>query len=290
MNTSELIQAIKVHGSFPTSNDLFSTDDFLSLFNHQLQIDITPLMLKLNEEFFLQSKDFEISPGGTYRIPTRAVGAKIRDLTYVDSGGNITNIPRCFEEDRASNKAGYYMLRNSVELSGGYASGTLRMKYFARPSKLVATTACAQVISLNALTGEVVVSSAPANFLNGSLVDFVQNNNPYDLLAMDSEISAISGTTLQFASLPQDLAVGDWICLAVESPVPMVPEELHPVLIQSSLCKTLSSKKDKQWENEMQVLAQNKQDAINMLDPRVENNSVKFRSGKLLGFLASRRY
>lgn len=282
MNTTELISALKICGSFPTSNDLFSTSDFLVLLNMQLKSDITPMMLKLNEEFFLQTKDFTISQGSTYRIPTRAIGAKIRDLSMIDNAGNVTPINRLFEEDRSANKSGYYMLRNSVELSPDFNTNTLRMKVFGRPSTLVATSACAQIDSINTGTNTVVVTSAPSTLLQGTLVDFVQNNNPYDLLAMDSAIATIVGTTLTFSSLPNDLAEGDWICLATESPVPMVPDEIHPLLIQSCLCRTLSSKKDKIYEQEKETLDEMREMAINMLDPRVENNSIKFRSGNLL--------
>lgn len=290
MNSTELISALKIHGSFPTSNDLFSPADFLVLFNHQLKIDITPLLMRLNEEYFLQYKTFPISQGLTYRIPRRAVGTNIRDLKIVDSSGNMTPIPRLFEEDRGTGKTGYFMLRNSIELTSDFTSGSLRMSYFARPSTIVVTTACAQITAINVGSSIVTVSSAPATFTNGTLIDFVQNNNPYDLLDMDIALATISGTTLTFASLPTDLAVGDWVCLASESPVPMIPEELHPVLVQSVLCKTLSSKKDKAWKDEMSVLGQNKSDAVNMLDPRVGNNSTKFRSGKLLSHFSSRRF
>jgi hypothetical protein len=247
-------------------------------------------MMKLSEEYFLQSKDFTITQGSTYRIPTRAVGAKIRDLKYVDASGNLSNINRLYEEDRPLNKSGYYMLRNSIELSSDFANGTLRMKYFARPSTLVSVTACASVATINTATNTVTVTSAPATFANGTIIDFVQNNNPYDLLGMDYPIVSVSGTTLTFSGLPSDLAVGDWICLSVQSPVPMLPEEMHPVLVQSALCKTLSSKKDKSYKDELETLVMIKQSAINMLDPRVENNSIKFRSGKILGFFSSGGY
>lgn len=280
MNTTELINTLKIKGSFPTSNDLFSTADFLNIFNHQMKTDMIPLMLRLGEEYFLQYKDFNISLGSTYRIPTRAVGAKVRDLSIVDGSGNITPLNRLLEEDRPSNNSGYYMLPNSIELSNNFTSNTLRMKYFARPSTLVATTACAQVATINTSTFVVTVTSAPSTIITGTIVDFVQNNNPYDLLGMDYSTTSVSGTTLTFSSLPTDLVVGDWICLAGESPVPMLPEELHPVLIQSALVSCLSSKKDKALEVEAATLKQNKEDALNMLDPRVENNSTKMRSGK----------
>lgn len=288
MNTTELITNLKIQGSFPTSDDLFSNADFLVLFNNQLKTDLTPMMLKLNEEFFLQYKDYDIASTTRYRIPRRAIGAKLRDLQKLDSSGNFTSIDRLFEEDRVQNKSGYYMLRNEIELTPDFTSGTLRMKYFSRPNELVLTTSCAQITSIDTALNQIVVSSLPASFALSTECDFVQNNNPYDLLAFDQAITSISGTTVGFSQLPEGLAVGDWLCLAMQSPVAMIPDELHPVLVQSALCKTLSSKKDKSYEQEMVYLQQMKETAINMLDPRVENNSVKFRSGALLGFFSSR--
>jgi hypothetical protein len=290
MTTSELIAALKIQGSFPTSDDLFSTSDFLVLLNNQLKTDLTPLMLKLNEEYFLQYKDFTITQGATYRIPNRAIGAKIRDLKLMDSSGNFSSIDRLFEEDRPSNKSGYFMLRNSIELTNDFTSGTLRMSYFARPNQLVSTSACGVITSIDEGNFIVDLDAAPSTFIDTTLCDFVQASNPYDLLGYDYEISNVSGVSITFSALPDGLAEGDYLCLANQSPVPLLPDELHPILMQSALCRALSSKKDKVYEQEMIVLDQMKQDAINMLDPRVENNSIKFRSGALLGFLGSRRW
>ncbi len=286
MITTELINTLRIKGSFPTSDDLFSNDALLSLLNHQMKIDIVPLLIKLNEEFFLQFKDFTIVQGQKYRVPKRSIGAKLRDLKILDGAGNVSDIVRLFEEDRGTGKAGYYFNRNSVELTNDFASGTLRMSYFARPSTLVLPTACAQITAINTGLNQVTASSVPSTFAPSVIIDFVQNNNPYDLLSMDVSISSVSGTTLTFSSLPDGLEVGDWICLACEAPVAMIPEELNPVLIQSGLVSALSSKKDKALEVEMQVLMQNKQDAINMLEPRVENNSSKIRSGRLLSHIS----
>jgi hypothetical protein len=291
MDSSQLISSLKIQGSFPTSDDLFSTSDFLVLFNNQLKADITPLMLKLNEEYFLQYKDFPIAQNSQYRIPQRAIGAKIRDLQIIDSGGNILRVNRLFEEDKSSNNpSGYYMKRNGIELSQDFTTGTLRMYYFARPNELVSVSSCGQIQSINTGSNQVTLVSAPSTFSTNVVTDFVQATNPYDLLAYDQIITGVSGTTISFASLPSDLVVGDWLCLANQAPVPMLPDELHPVLIQSALCKCLSSKKDKSYEQEMIILEKYKEDAISMLDPRVENDSIKFRSGALLGFFGSRGF
>lgn len=291
MDSSQLINNLKMRGSFPTSDDLFSTSDFLLLLNNQLRVDLTPLMLSLNEEYFLQSKDYTISTtGASYRFPKRAVGSKARDMKIVDSSGNYRSLDRLFEEDRPSNRSGYYMKRNGVELTPDINSGTLRLVYFSRPNELAATTSCAQIESIDTNNNQVVVGSVPSTFATDVEIDFIQGSNPYDLLAFDQAITGVSGTTLSFASLPDGLEVGDWIALATYSPVPMLPEELHPILVQSALCAALSSKKDKVYDQEMIRLQEMKEAAIKMLDPRVENNSIKFRSGKLLGFLGSRRW
>jgi hypothetical protein len=288
VNTSEIIAALKIKGSFPTSDDLFSDSDFLVLLNLSMNTDITAIMMKLNDEYLLATKDYTIAAGTTYRLPTRVV--TIRDITLFDGSGNITPLNRCFEEDRGSGKSGYYIVRNSIELTSDITSGTMRLKYFARPNKLVATSACGQIESINTVANSLVVTTAPSTFVNGASVDLIQNNNPYDLLAMDTSISSIAGTTLTFSSLPTDLAVGDWVAIANQSPVPLAPEELHALLIQAALVTSLSSKKDKKYEDEKNELEMMKTNIINLLDPRVNNSSVKMRSGALFTYWTNRRY
>lgn len=289
MNTTELISALKIKGSFPTSDDLFSNADYLVLFNHQMKTEIIPVMLLLSEEYFELTKDYTISSGTTYRIPSRAIGAKLRDVQFIDGSNNVSHINRIFEEDRDGNPRGFYIVRNSIELSTDFTGDTLRIKYFGRPNTLVLTTSCGQVASIDSAT-QITVTSLPSTMTTGVLCDFVQNKNPYDLLDYDSAITGVSGSSVTFASLPTGLAVGDWLCLAEESPVPMVPDEMHPILVQSALVAALSAKKDKGVEFEATLLEKNKQDAIRMLDPRVENNSIKFRSGRLLGYFQTRWY
>lgn len=292
MNTSEIISAIKIKGSFPTSNDLFSNSDFLVILNHQMKVEIVPIMMLLSEEFFLLSKDFSITTAGaTYKLPRRAIGAKLRDVQIVDSGGAVSHPLRLDEADRDVSPSGFYINRNSVELSTDFTSGTLRLKYFARPNELVLTTSCGQITSIDTVNKQFVVSSLPTTITTNTSVDLVQNNNPYDLLQYDETVAGVSGTTVTMTNaLPDDLAVGDWVCLAGQAPVPMIPEEMHPVLVQSALVACLASKKDGYFEKEALILERVKQDAIRMLDPRVESSSIKFRSGRLLGYFSNRWY
>ncbi len=289
MNTTELISSIKLKGAFP-DDDYFTTTEYLTILNESLQTQVLPLMLQLSEEYLLQDKDYTISSSAVYRIPKRAIGAKLRDVKVYDSSGNYTNLYRLVEEDRSSNNTGYYISRNKIELSSSITSGTLRLTYFLQPPTLVATSSCGQITSIDTNNNQVVVSSAPSTFITDAEVDIIQNSNPHDVISFENTISAISGTTITFNStLPSDLTVGDWVCISGQAPVALIPTELENVLVQSALCLCLSAKKDKSVEFETQKLEQLKNTMINLLDPRVESgNDNKFRGSGLLGYIQNR--
>jgi hypothetical protein len=193
---------------------------------------------------------------------------------------------RLYEEDRFSTTTGpqgYYIKGNQILLSPLPTSSgdTLRLAYFRRPSKFVLTTACAQITSIDTINFQVVVASLPSTMTSGS-VDFVQADSPYDILSMDNTISGTSGTTMTFTSLPDDLAVGDYVCLAGQSCTPMIPEELIPCLTQAALCVCLASKKDSSVKLELEKLEQMKTSIVNMISPRTKSNDVKIRNNNSL--------
>ena len=282
--TLSLIESVKLRGSFPTANNLFSNSSYLQILNDEMMNQVVPLIQKLNADFFLAQSDSQVSANvNKYRINKRAIGSLLRDIQIVDAAGNSRGLPRLQEEDRLSDTQGdfgYYIQSNQIILSPMPVNSqySLRQIYFRRPSKFVLPTACAQITSIDTGNNQVVVSSVPSAINNGIEIDFVQNNSPYDLLAQDYIVSGISGTTISFSSLPSDLAVGDYICLAGETCVPMVPEELVPFLVQSALCVCLSSKKDKSVELELQKLEMMKQSLVDMMAPRVKSSDVKIKN------------
>ena len=212
----------------------------------------------------------------------------LRDVQLIDSNDNITPLSRLFEEDKVSlneNAQGYFLKGNNIILSPtpSTTTGTLRLAYIRRPSALVLTTAAGEITSIDTGLNQIVVSSLPSTMTVNTEIDFVQGNSPYDLLETDSSITGVSGTTISFASLPDDLAVGDFIALSGESPVAQLPEELIQILTQSVLCSCLSSKKDKSVEFEMQKLTQMKEILTNMLVPRVKSDDKKIKNNQ--GFL-----
>jgi hypothetical protein len=286
MLVDNILTSIKVKSGFPDDN-YFTDSEMLTILNDEMKTEITPLLMKLQEEFFVQSKDYTISSTNAYRFPKRNIGNKLRDVKLVD-GTRFTNLNRLFEEDRASTDSGYFISRNTLSLSDDITTGTLRVSYFLAPSTLVLSTACAQVLTIDSAT-QITVSSLPSTFALTTPVDFVQAVGPNDLLAIDQTIASIAGTTLTFASLSSDLAVGDYICLAGQSCIPVVPEELHPVLVQAALVSCLGSKKDKSAENESKKLQNMKVTMVDLLDTRVESPDIFAKSQGMLTAIQSRR-
>lgn len=287
MATSDtIISDIKLLGGF--SDDNYWTDsELLTILNREMKLTIVPLLMKLKEEFFIQPKDYTITDGGSYRLPKRNIGNKLRDV-QIYNDGSYTPLNRLFEEDRNKGLTGYYISRNSISLSDDITSGTLRVKYFLAPSELILESSAAQILTIDSAT-EVTVSALPSTIQTSTPVDFIQSERPNDQLAIDQTITNINSTTLTFSSLPDDLTVGDYICLAGESPVPVIPEDLVPVLVQAALASALSSKKDSSAKYEKEVLEEMKKTMIDMLDPRVESNDVKIRGQGLLSRVRRRR-
>ena len=279
--TTDIINSIKRRGSFPTSDSLFSNSDFLRLLDEETQNTILPLFATINEDYFIEYQDISIIANqDLYRITKRAMGVILRDVQFIDSSGNIKSLIRLYEEDKTStsnNQEGYFLKGNKVQISPKptTATGTLRLVYFRRPSSYVLTSACSEITSIDTGNNQVVVSSLPATFSTNVEVDFVQANSPYDILSMDSVIQGVSGTTITFTTLPEDLAVGDYICLSSQTCVSGVPDEVLPILIQAVLCICLASKKDANVKLELEKLQMMKENFITLLLPRVKSDDKK---------------
>lgn len=285
MIADNLISEIKLLGGM--SDDNYFTDaELLTILKREMKLTIIPLVLKLNEEYFLSNKDYNITDGGSYRLPKRSIGNKLRDVQLYD-GSSYTPLNRLFEEDRSSGLSGYYISRNSIALSDDITTGTLRITYYLAPNELILEVNAAQILTIDSAT-DVTVNALPSTITTTTPVDIIQSEGPNDQLALDHTITNISGTTLTFTSLPDDLVVGDYICLAGQSPVPVIPEELTPVLVQAALVSALSSKKDSQARSEAEKLEIMKRALSEMLEPRVDSNDSKIRSQGLLSAVRNR--
>lgn len=292
--TDFLIASIKRKAATPTSQSLFSESDFLAMANEEMDINLVPEILSVREEYFSAEQDVTVVAGQTlYPLPDRAIGQKLRDVQLI-SGTSITSLPRLYEEDRESTteqRSGFYLRNNSIILSPTptNSSDVLRLVHYRRPNRLVPLSEVGRIISIDRLNNQIEVATIPTTFTTDTLVDFIKAKNGFDWLAIDQSIVGVSGSTVTFSSLPSDLVVGDFMCLAEESPVPQIPSDLHPLLAQMVAVKCLESMGDDKVKVASQILEQMRTGLFKLISPRVDGEPrVLVSRTSLLSFVRGR--
>lgn len=243
----------------------------------ELQGRVADLVLSCMEEHFVVTEDVAIVAGTTrYRIPYRAIGMKLRDLFLVN-GDEVEPLERMPPDLQGIDSGDFYVEGEHVVLVGE-PTGSLRFSYYRRPSKLVATSAVAVVASVNTGTDTITTSATiPGTFSTSTPLDIVRAKPGFGCLAVDQTATVASGTTITLnTDLPTDIAAGDYVCLAGESPVPQIPVELHGLLGQATACAWLEAQNDQSGlQAAVAKLQALEKAAINQLESRVEGAPVK---------------
>ena len=252
--TSDFLASVRNRGNIPTtsnSNNVNGTANLLRVATEELHIKLVPMIMGAREEFYVTHTDYAITADqAEYEIPLRSMGMTLRDVQVVE-GTQIRSLPPIDSEQVETTSTGplqgYYIEHNNVILYPAPQStaGTLRLRYFARPSALAATSDCAQISSVDTVTGTITVSTIPSSWTANSVVDFVRQSIPHNCSAVDQTPVSVVGTTLVFATLPAGLAVGDWVALSETTPIPQLPREFQPVLAQMTVVKVLEANGDK---------------------------------------------
>lgn len=270
--TSDMVlAAIRRHALLPRSTSEFMTDaDILAITNEEIQTYIVDVLMSVHEEYLVFNKDTTLTSATAYPIPDRAIGRKLRDVLISSDGVTFAQLPRVEPEYRVSSGVdGYYFENDSVCLTSAMA-GTLRMQYFIRPNKLVQTG----YGTITSIAGTVANFAAvtPA-FSTSTPVDAVAAKPGFRHLAIDQTPTAASSTAVTFTVLPTGLVVGDYVCLAGESPVPQVPPECIPLLVMRVVTRILAVLGDPKINVAKGLLDERYRSTVALLSPRDEGSS-----------------
>ena len=118
------------------------------------------------------------------------------------------------------------------------------MWYHRRPNELILTTTARAITAINTGTNTITVSNAPSSWTTSTEFDLIQLGPPHEILAEEQTPSAIVSNDITFSSLPDDLAVGDYICLTGETVVPNFPYEAHLLLARKTAMEICSMQED----------------------------------------------
>jgi hypothetical protein len=301
--TTALLSAIRRKGSIPDTSAAGSADaDVLSEATQVLWKAVCPLLLRVRENYLLEVKDYAITSGqSAYRIPPRALGGKLREVSIVDGSGNVRNLPEVDEEDLSdfgpSGTPSAFLVRgNSVVLlpAPDATTGTLRLRYARRPNQLVLPAAVGVISSISG--GNITLAgTVPGTFTAAARYDIIRATPGFEWVAIDlTPTGAPSGTAIGFTAsdLPSDFTTanykGDYVCLAEDSPVAQVPPELHALLAQWTAAALLENDGDATAsEDAMRKASKLEADAVALLTPRVDGEHVKLANGMFRGMRRS---
>lgn len=288
----DFITSVKRRCNVPTSQVTFETSDFLALGDEETRAKMVPFILKHLEEYYVRTYDYNIAANqNVYPIPTRAVVQGLRDVQIVSSTNddNRAGLERLNPEDMYQGlsgsvnflvqKSGFYLQGNDVILypSPVQSSDILRLSYYTRPNTLISTSSCGLITAINTSLNQVTLSSVPSNITALTPVDFVKATPGFECYDIDQTISVVSAPTLTFAdSLPDNLAIGDYVCPAGYTNVIQVPAELQPLLFQYVVVRILAAQNDRgAYDNAMAELKILEDAASKLLAPRVSGRAKR---------------
>ena len=305
--TDSLLPTLRLLPLMPSVQALFSDSDLVTILDFEMGSKILPMIDNQAEEYFIHIEDIPYSNTmTTFALPTRATADKLRSVSFRDNLGNEVRIPRLRPEDIMSNVNatglainpalwGFYLQDNLIILylssvnGGSSAFPFLRLRFVRMPSTLVLEAACGQITAVSGTA--ITVNAVPSTFTTGMTYDIV-SNSPQMFVSKgdDLTLTSIVGNTLNFTALPNIPStlpgpqIGDWVCLAMQSPIPQIPfKPGFQLLLQLSAAKCLEIHGDTQGFNVAMSQATTMKDYfISVITPRVDANVIRLTTPNAL--------
>lgn len=298
LTTDGLVRSVRTRGSIPSDTAAYTDEVIIDILNEEIDVGLLTKLMDVAEEHLVVYDELDIVPGQReFKVPYRAVGNKLRDVFLMDSAGNFTECTRISLEDQSEhsrystssyNRLAQFFIMNDKII---FASTSLpnfskvRMYYYMRPNKLVSDSEACQITSIDRVGGVVAVSNLPSTFSSLPQIDFIANKTPNKIISFDNVITGVSINTnpatftLNPNLIPEELAVGDWIARAEETPIPNIPTEWQPVLAQRAVVFLMESMGDTEGlQNAQRKLAMMENNVQVITNDRAEGSPQKIRN------------
>lgn len=254
LDTTELLAEIRRRAAAPVSSSSapgWQDADLLAYANGVIP-GIVDKLRRVRSNYFTTQKDVTFTSGtASYRIPTRAQHGIIALVQRLDTTGQLWHLQKWTERDLSgrnpttTGKPTNYLWRgNSIVLwpVPDNSSETLRFTYHRRVSKLVSASTVGVVTGSVGNSVTISVNYSTLSMTTSTPLDVVQGKPPFDSLADDKTPTQITNNSALFSAsdYPTGVAVGDYVCLAGESPVVQMPVQAFYVVAQAVACQLLS--------------------------------------------------
>lgn len=302
VTTSQFLDIVKRGVTVPASQVRFTDSDLLKFGDEETEAIIMPMVTSLRNEYYVKSQLIPLVAGrAPYKMPYRAIGRTLRNIWLVTTDNQLVkDIPYISPENAVRFTSispgdpcgftvqGDYVVMLPTPLNANY---NIQMFYELAPSKLVDSASTGVVSAFDLTTGIVTLSATNSTFANGNLMDIVDGQSACMNKAEDITNSSVIGAAITFpvASLPYNLAIGDYVTLSNQTSVLQMPNETVQLLAQAVICRILEALGD--FEGLSAATA--RMDKIyaaaqQLLNPRVEAKTPKVINSR--GLLGQRPY
>lgn len=285
-----VLDAVREEGLLPASDETSTNAKVRNILNREQRLYLASLLQRAREEYQLASYTISVVSGTTrYKLPPRASGAAItRVVKVLTTNEEVPLYPVAQERIQALGGSGYGT--GDYYLDGNYlvlvadpgASETLKAYYPRRFNKVVAGTAACVISSIDTALKKVTLKLAsdgstttlPTTFLTTATFDFIRGTPHFDVLGVDLVCTNVASNVLTMsATLPTELAVGDMMALAGESPVLTMPLELQDVLVLKAVHSYVSAMgKAEKTAAVAERLQRAEADLLSLISPRVKDS------------------
>lgn len=266
MTGDKMISSVRLRTMAPDDVSVFTDEEILDIIDEELQVQILDKLVELHGENLTISVDIPVNSSGSYSIPYRALGNKIRDVSLI-SGGQTYELSQISigELPDFTYAQGYtrflelfYVENNQIKLVSPTRSyDYIRFRYLLRPSYLTKVERTGIISSIVkdevAGTATLSLSQVGKTFTLNDKYDIVGQKTPNKIRVFDLEPTSFTNNTAtgtivfnlsDVEDVYDDIEVGDYVTLAEETPVPNIPTEMFPLLAQASAVHILESMTD----------------------------------------------
>lgn len=286
-STTALVSNVLLIAHVPLSNSTFNPAQIVNLASRELQTAIMKQILSVRQGYYLTYEDFTPTQDGLYPIPPNAIAGALENIEIVQSPSiiqvNIVEESEQFATNASTATSyGFFMRGNNIQILP-YPTNTVRVWYSRRPSVLVPTLNAGLV---TAIAGPVIsLATVPSTFLVTQSVDLVEAQPTFEYLGTRT-ITNVSLTDITLDSDVTGLAVGDWMAIENQTPIPQIPVEFRPLLEQRVVVKIyeLQGYLDK-MKAAQEKLSELERDLFSLISPRVKSQSkiINPQNGGFLG-------
>lgn len=302
-DTDALVEDVKERGSLPANDARFTTAKILASATLELREGVAPLLSASRAEYLVYTYTQSVTSGqAAYRMPSRAVGGTLRNVSWLDSASNPKRLRELSQDEIETIGAtttggtpfGYYVRNYHVVLAPvPNVAGSLEMPYYARPNKLVlhgdSSVSGARAVALTNVGGDftngtfiTLYTNPPAVLIAATSMDIVRATPGFETVASSTSILTenLGGGVYRFtlSGLPTaaeepgalaSIVVGDYLCIAGEAPVPQAPVELHGLLAARTARRLVKAVGDDRFAMLSEDVAELEQKARDWLTQRV---------------------